>query len=118
MVPFLTQEQSSNGDAILLVAMGTGMDEDVSRFSGCLVSARARACVNLQPLSERIRRTRTPASVQGGCASCRRRTCARGAASAGASPLWKDIVLYAERSERLRERIGPEEAFPSGLLVL
>lgn len=53
-----------------------------------------------------------------GCALCRCRTCARGAASAGAFPLWKDIVLYAERSARLRERIGPEEAFTSGLLVL
>lgn len=48
MAPFVTQEQSSNGDAIRLVAMGTGTDEDVSRFSGCLVSARA--CVNLQPV--------------------------------------------------------------------
>lgn len=30
---------------ISLVAMGTEMDEDVSWFTGCLVSACARVCV-------------------------------------------------------------------------
>lgn len=43
---FLTREQSCNGDVLSLVAMGTGTDEDVSRFSGCL---RLRVSVSPQP---------------------------------------------------------------------
>lgn len=48
-----------------LVAMGTGTDEDVSQFSGCL-RLRTRACarVSLQtPLSEHIRRACPPVYV-------------------------------------------------------
>lgn len=73
--------------------------------------ARACTCSLYTPLSERIRRTRTLrlTSVSHVCA---------GGLLPRALFLWKDIVLYAERSVRLRERIGPEEAFPTSLLVL
>lgn len=45
MVTFLSGEQSCKRNMISLVAMGTEMDEDVSWFTGCLVSARARVCM-------------------------------------------------------------------------
>lgn len=45
---FLRRGQSCKRNMISLVAMGTEMDEDVSRFSGCLVAARVsqRACLS------------------------------------------------------------------------
>lgn len=47
MVTFLRGEQSCKRNMILLVAMGTEMDEDVSWFTGCLVCVCVCVWVNL-----------------------------------------------------------------------
>lgn len=57
---FWLKNKVLTGGAIRLVAMGTGTDEDVSRFSGCLVSARARVRAGTRSLwvnvyGERVR---------------------------------------------------------------
>lgn len=47
---FLSREQSCKRNMISLVAMGTEMDEDVSRFSGCLVAARVCQRARVSPV--------------------------------------------------------------------
>lgn len=96
---FSTGEQSCSRDVLSLVAMGTGTDEDVSRFSGCLrLRTHACACksVSLRPVDasewtytvSMYTRVRTE-----GSALCKCRTCAWGAESAGTFPPWKGFVL-------------------------
>lgn len=46
MVTFFSREQSCKRNMILLVAMGTEMDEDVSWFTGCLGCLCVCVCVS------------------------------------------------------------------------
>lgn len=115
---FLTREQSCYGDVLSLVAMGTGTDEDVSQFSGCL-RLRTRACEPADA-SEWTYTASVSARVRvEGSALCKCRTCARGAESAGAFPALEGpwVKLYGERSGRLREQIGPEDTLTTQLLL-
>lgn len=88
---FLSREQSCTADVLSLVAMGTGTDEDVSRFSGCLrLCTRARVSVSPQPVdaSEWTYTVSMYAHVRAeGHALCKGCICARGAESAGAFSL-------------------------------
>lgn len=121
---FLTREQSYNRDVLSLVAMGTGTDEDVSRFSGCL-RLRTRACVSVSPQPADTFEWAYTVSMYArvraeGSASCKCRTCARGAESTGAFPSLEGLCVefYGERSARLQEQIGPEDTLTTQLLVL